>query len=550
MMDFSSDPYVAEQQIRAVIFCLVAFAYIDSDFALSEKEFIREYLAQLADGRAKEKLGDLPREDIVDKWTKHYHELLDEYDNLIRGHFTESVSDGENIEQFVLAKLKLGCFEVLNHFDGDGQQAILATVRDLMHADGTVAPQEEKFIAEIVALIAKPIELDMADIEPIDEGAVIINDAYALDVRVPNHPWFSSFEWDFSKDKETFDIQSAGDQDLCKRVMRLFDEQRELGKGKLAAANTFADFAGQDAFLDEHVYVLPPKPNRDYELLVIGDLHGCYSCLKAALMQADVFQKVQAFRDDPENNPGMYVVFLGDYIDRGRFSYSGILRIVMQLAMNMPGNVFMLRGNHEYYVELQGRVLAPVRPCEAMNSIAKVADTDVFRGYMNLFEALPNMLVFGETLFVHGGIPRGDSIEEKWQGLHSLNDNDIRFQMMWSDPSEVDSVPIDLQKENARFPFGRQQFQQFMAKIGCKTMVRGHERVLSGFSKIYDDPQGVLVSLFSAGGEHNEDLPKKSNYRKVTPAALTLRYHDGVTTLSPFLLDYQRYNDPKYNAFF
>jgi len=107
MMDFSSDPYVAEQQIRAVIFCLVAFAYIDSDFALSEKEFIREYLAELADGRAKKKLGELPREDIVDKWTKHYHELLDEYDNVVRGHFTESVADGESTEQFVLAKLRL-----------------------------------------------------------------------------------------------------------------------------------------------------------------------------------------------------------------------------------------------------------------------------------------------------------------------------------------------------------------------------------------------------------------------------------------------------------
>ena len=48
---------------------------------------------------------------------------------------------------------------------------------------------------------------------------------------------------------------------------------------------------------------MPPKPGRDYDLTVLGDLHGCYSCLKAALMQSDFFAKVEAFRIDPKHNP-------------------------------------------------------------------------------------------------------------------------------------------------------------------------------------------------------------------------------------------------------
>ena len=100
------------------------------------------------------------------------------------------------------------------------------------------------------------------------------------------------------------------------------------------AAKDFSAFAGQDPFLDGHVYVVAPKPGLAYELLVLGDLHGCYSCLKAALMQADFFAKVQAHHDDPEKNPRMMLVFLGDYIDRGRFSYNGILRTVMQLFVD------------------------------------------------------------------------------------------------------------------------------------------------------------------------------------------------------------------------
>ena len=86
--------------------------------------------------------------------------------------------------------------------------------------------------------------------------------------------------------------------------------------------------------------------------------------------------------------------------------------------------------------------------------------------------------------------------------------------------------------------------------LGLTTLVRGHERVVEGFRKIYDDPDGMLLSLFSAGGESNDDLPLSSNYRRVTPMALTVRHKDGVSKLSPFSLDWATYNDPKHNAFF
>ena len=32
--------------------------------------------------------------------------------------------------------------------------------------------------------------------------------------------------------------------------------------------------------------------------------------------------------------------------------------------------------------------------------------------------------------------------------------------------------------------------------------------------------------------------------------ALTLKHKDGVTQLSPFAIDWERYNEPEYNAFF
>ncbi|MBW2523932.1 MAG: serine/threonine protein phosphatase [Deltaproteobacteria bacterium] len=556
MLDFSSDPYVAENQMKAIIFTLVAFGYIDSNFDAVEKTFIQQHIQALVDHRATQLLGEQgPGSPQAAEWTKHFFEVLEEMDRSVKHYFAESVGQGETQQQFVLAKLKLGCFEVLKRFDEDNQQAILASIDELIRADGVVHPEEVKFRDEVVNLLQAPIELDDADIEPLEEGALIIDKARTFEPLEADHPLLHASEWDYASDPTIFAEQAEGDMELVARVMGTLAWQRSKGQGRLSDAFDFQAFAGggyadDQAFLDGHVYVLPSKPEREVEILVIADLHGCYSCLKAALMQSNFFKKVEAHEKDPANNPAMYLVLLGDYIDRGRFSYTGTLRAVMQLFLKWPDRVFMLRGNHEFYVEINGKVLAPVRPSEAMDSISGIARMDVFARYMKLFDELPNMLVFDRTLFVHGGIPRQDTLDEKWKGIHSLNDPEIRFQMMWSDPSEADVIPVDLQKENARFPFGKKQFQRFLADLACKTMVRGHERVDDGFKKNYDDPEGTLLTVFSAGGATNGDLPEKSSYRQVNPMALSMRFKDGVTTLTPFPLDYARYNDPDQNAFF
>lgn len=550
MITLDRDPQMAEQQMRAIIFYLTSFGYIDGEFDATERSYIRGYVDRLVESRARAALGDAPiPPDVLLKWSKHFHEVSDEVDREIQGHFTESVAEGEDTQRFVLSKLKLRCFELFKRFDEDGRANLLASVDELMYADGVAHPSETAFRDELSALLAEPMELDDLEIETVEEGSVIIGAAKNLAPREANNPFFTAFELDYADDPFTFAQQAEVDLALMRRFIDKLSEQRAAGAGRLKSAKTFGDFAGQAPFLDGHVYVVPPKPGARYELLVLGDLHGCYSDLKAALLQADFFNKVKAYRDDPANNPFIMLVLLGDYIDRGKFSYSGILRTVMQLFVSMPEHVFVLRGNHEYYIELNGRVVAPVRPAEAMNALQSVATTEVFAAYMQLFEALPNSLVFDRTLFVHAGIPREDTIAERFSGLESLNDPEIRFQMLWSDPSDADAIPIELQKASARFAFGRKQFRSFMAKLGCTTMIRGHERVVEGFRTIYDGDV-TLHSLFSAGGATNDDLPETSNYREVTPMALTIRHEGGVSQATPFLLDYERYNDPKYNSFF
>jgi len=551
MIKFSSDPYVAESQMRAIIQHLVAFAYIDTDFDASERTFIREHIAGLVEQRSRDVLGGKSASpEVLDRWTQHFHEVLEEVDHRIRGYFNESVAHGETTEQFVLSRLKLGCFELLQRFDEEGQRTILGAVEQLMHADGVVHPNELAFRDELLRLVEATEEVDEAEIQLADAGEVIVSQPRRPRVTMTNHPFLTRQEWDFSRDAQTFAQQSQNDMELVRQVMTTLEAQRGAGKGRLQPLTRLSELEPGTQFLDGHVWVVAPRPSVDYELLVLGDLHGCYSCLKAALLQVDFFAKAQAHADAPEKNPPIFLVFLGDYIDRGRFSLSGTLRTAMQLYLKLPQCVFPLRGNHEYYVELDGKVLAPVRPCEAMDSISAVAGQDVLATYMNLFEALPNMLFFGDLLFVHGGIPRGDTFAERFEGIASLNDDELRFQMLWSDPSEADVIPLELQQASARFPFGRRQFRHFMSRVGARVMIRGHEMVEEGFRTAYADPDAKLITVFSAGGHDNDDLPPDSHYRAVQPKAALIHHKAGVSTITPFEIDYRRFNDPQFNAFF
>jgi hypothetical protein len=553
MLRFSDNPQEADKQMRAVIFYLTTFGYIDGDFDASEKAFVREYIGKLVEGRVHGAVGDSDaalRKELIAKYTTHFHEVFEGIDRQVRDLFTESVAEGENQTDFVHAKLKLRCFEIFKSFRKEDQDQLLDTVDELIMADGTVHPAEQKFRSELAQLLVddEGIELEVDD-EGLDRPRVSDVEV-SLAPSTENHPFFGRLEQHYSGKPYALAMQVKSDRALLDRAMQLWDEQRAKGKGKLAGKKTVAELVGQEKFLDGHVYVLPEQPGVRYEVTVLGDLHGCYSVLKGALLQSDFLAKVNAYHADPANNPYPLLVLLGDYIDRGMFSYQGVLRTVLQLFVTVPDHVYVLRGNHEYYVEVRGNIYGGVKPAEAINTLKPHMSIEVFQHYSRAFESMPNMLLFGKTLFVHGGIPRDALLKERWKDLSTLNDPDLRFQMMWSDPSSADVIPSSLQEQSARFPFGRLQSQAFLRRIGCHTLVRGHEKVNEGFKRTYDDPEQLLITLFSAGGLKNDDLPRESGYRTVTPMAMTIRHLNGHSDITPWKVDYERWNDPEKNAFF
>ncbi len=551
MINFSENPQVAERQMQAVIFYLTTFGYIDGDFDESERVFVSNYIRKLVTHRVESAKADADenlRAELVAKFTEHFHEEFDRIDQRIKGLFTEAVAKDEDQTTYVHAKLKLRCFEIFKSFDESTQESLMETIDELLMADGVAHPAEIKFRAELSALL----ESDVA-VELLDDGEkppVDITDPVEIIPPELNHPFFDQFEHHYSDNKSTLMKQLQADQDLIDKTMNMFAEQRAKGNGKLRGKQKVSELAGEEPFLDGHVYVAPPKPGRSYDITVLGDIHGCYSCLKSAVMQSRFFDKVNAFKRDPDNNPDPKLVFLGDYIDRGLFSLNGVLRSVMQMAATAPDHVYLLRGNHEYYIEYEGQVYGGVRPAEAIDTLKPYVSTDIFKNYIKFFEDMPNMLLFGQTLFVHGGIPRDLLLKERYEDLSSLNDPDIRFQMMWSDPSSADVIPVELQEQTARFPFGRLQAAAFLQRIGCHSLVRGHEKVDDGFARTYDDENLLLITLFSAGGKDNNDLPARSGYRSVTPMAMTMLVKDDDIKITPWKIDFELFNNPERNSFF
>ncbi|OHT10238.1 hypothetical protein TRFO_20542 [Tritrichomonas foetus] len=70
------------------------------------------------------------------------------------------------------------------------------------------------------------------------------------------------------------------------------------------------------------------------DAMIVGDIHG------------NLRDLCRIIREYQKTNP-RYLVFLGDYVDRGEFSIEVIL-IVFSLFIQNPDRVILLRGNHEF----------------------------------------------------------------------------------------------------------------------------------------------------------------------------------------------------------
>ena len=166
----------------------------------------------------------------------------------------------------------------------------------------------------------------------------------------------------------------------------------------------------------------------------LSDIHGCYEALMDAMKKIDL-------------SSGNEVVFLGDYIDRGKDSYK-VLQYIYDLQKQYPNQVIVLKGNHERYLEgyLFGndewlifmdydlnttKTFIPEKEFEEMEQIFLHADRDTIQNmirnsllthHKELFEWMKELPYYYETnkqIFVHAGID--EEAGSMWKELTEKN---------------------------------------------------------------------------------------------------------------------------------
>jgi hypothetical protein len=541
----------AERQLQAVLFALITLGYVDGSFDPEERQFIEDTIGELVEGwihrsGAYAHLDPALRESMARYEKRHLFAVLDAIDQSLAKLMDTEVSVEDDREAFVSSRLMLRCFETLSELTAAQREHLLGLVDQLIEADGVVHPAELRFRDALVSeLVTQPAPAAPAPAPPF---ALSLEREPLPAPRDFAHPFVAKGERPFPNARRPRKKMADADIRLMRKAQVALQDLRRDGWGRLAGVSDVNALAGQAPFVDTLVHAFPPDPERRCDYILVGDLHGCYGSLKAVLAQSDFFGRVERHRRDPTRHPDVKLIFLGDYLDRGHWSWEGVVRLVLRLFVEYPRYVIPLVGNHEWLVQRGSRTLSSVMPADAILRWNQHLPEAYFAAAKALFDSLGSVVLIDRVMVVHGGIPR-QSVLDRWNGLSSLNDPTVRLEMCWSDPVMLATVAPDLQERNQRFAFGIDQFAAFMDAVGARVMFRGHEKVPAGFRVDYEDGWYGLYTVFSAGGYNNQDLPEYVDYRQVQPSFVLLQEREGRFSANPVRIEWERFNTPETNPF-
>src|SRR6187551_3120426 len=91
MLTFSADGPEAERQMRAVIFYMTTFGYIDGDFDDAEKAYVRDYIRKLVAHRVRGAVADDAHlaTELTQKYATHFLEVFETIDHQVKDRCSE-----------------------------------------------------------------------------------------------------------------------------------------------------------------------------------------------------------------------------------------------------------------------------------------------------------------------------------------------------------------------------------------------------------------------------------------------------------------------------
>lgn len=237
------------------------------------------------------------------------------------------------------------------------------------------------------------------------------------------------------------------------------------------------------------------------DILAVGDTHGDFEATTYI---------VNMWKDEGIES----LVFLGDYVDRGRQQLENI-NFLLALKLLHPRKVFILRGNHE---------TPSVNSYYGFSSMCAHAFGEkarrMYNEYNILFSYFSPAFLYKSMLLLHGGIPQGLQTLDEINALPKGDldaDNVILGQILWNDPSEYRTGFVPNWERGIHYTFGEDVFSEFLQTHKLTMVLRAHEVFLEGYKYFFDQ---TLLSIFSS-----------PNYRMGNKAKVAHISEDGEVTL-------------------
>ncbi|KAK2965007.1 putative Serine/threonine-protein phosphatase 2A catalytic subunit beta [Blattamonas nauphoetae] len=209
---------------------------------------------------------------------------------------------------------------------------------------------------------------------------------------------------------------------------------------------------------------------------IVGDIHGQFH---------DLLELFTIGGDCPDIN----YLFLGDYVDRGNDSVQ-VASLLLCYKLRYPQRITLVRGNHESRQITQ--VYGFYDEC-----IRKYDSAEVWQLYTNFFDFLPlGAIVQQEILCIHGGLsPIVETIDDirKIERIQEIPHDGAMADLLWSDPEDRNGFGVS--PRGAGWVFGTDTTRKFNHQNKLKLIVRAHQLVMDGYSKMHDN---TVITLFSA----------------------------------------------------
>lgn len=253
--------------------------------------------------------------------------------------------------------------------------------------------------------------------------------------------------------------------------------------------------------------------------VVFGDTHGNLADL---LTMEEMFWKQY-----PSLDPRKFL-FLGDYVDRGQFSFEVVSYLFAQKIL-APGKFLLLRGNHEFRsVNKSFNFYGDLR-----DRFGEADGQLLYERFSKVFEWMPLAAVIDGKIFcAHGGVPSHygevchmatlDNISAPLEDDNKSTGNSAPYrELVWNDPidkhafkDQTEGIGEQLDSMYLRTGFlpntkrGTGKYwsetatKNFLSVNKMDFVIRAHEVAVNGFQLHHG---GLVITVFSSSNYQNSN---------------------------------------------